>query len=452
MYLSKSDIVNILNELVMDIKNDFIETTNDEYIELRRRIYNAYYDVSILSNTSPQVIAFVDGGFKLYQLDVSIIIPLQIGAYIRVNDDSRLRTVTDLLNKPITDTILLYSSRRRENDKYKFKIKIRSLQKTNLLFDKDNPVDEATRKINNLISEISGLSESKAPKFFMKLTKYIEGLLELAYTIKLLMKLDEENPLDQKVSYAVLDGTLIKWFSIKTQKKFKDIDGLDILAAILNTETYKIKDYLFRIVGLAKTTKFTNIIRSQTLFLSKINEEDIYKENSYGAYTLINIDSLHSIRDKLNSFLEKYRATKFINETLYLFNRIVYNVHNIYVARFPITTDFHTIFMLDIHIDRPIIWFDEIRDKGVNVNIDYAKKVNPYVSYVVSTLCHKRSPNQVRTPAGYMDVDQLVRFTEPLRSFFEEMLIQVLSKYDDLTFRILRQVFTSTVRMRYGYR
>ncbi|RLG81888.1 MAG: hypothetical protein DRO40_09005 [Thermoprotei archaeon] len=447
MFLSRDDIIRVLGTLIEDLRSDFIETQRDEYIMLRREIYNNYYKVSPFSiNNAPQTIAFVDGGFKPYQLDVSIIIPLQIGAYIRVNDDRRLKTVKEVLDIPVTDNLLLYSSRRRRGSKYVFKIRIKSFQKTGLLFDKDNPDDEVSNKINTFLLEFSGLSESRSPKFFVKLTKYIEGLLELAYTIKLLMKTEEESLLDQPLSYAVLDGTLIKWFSIKTQKKLKGIDGLDILSAILNTEPEKIKKYLYRVVGLAKTTKFTNIIRGQILFLSKTSS----MKHSRGAYTMVNTEALNAICDKLNNFLDKYPATDFVLETLHLLNRIVYNLHNIYVARFPITTDYNNIFMIDIHLDKPIIWMN--KKNKVEVNISQARNVNPYLSYIVNTLYYHRTSVPGEPPYGYMEVDGLVRLSESIRSLFENTLISVLRRYDDLTSRILIQVFSPTTRMRYGYR
>ena len=447
MFLSRDDIIRVLDTLVEDLRQDFIETQKDDYITLRREVYNNYYSVNpFVTNTAPQPVAFVDGGFKPYQLDVSIIIPLQIGAYIRVNDDRRLRTVKEILDIPVTDNLLLYSSRRRKGNKYVFKVRIKSFQKTSLLFDKDNPDDDASRKINELLSEFNGLNESRSPRFFVKLTKYIEGLLELAYTIKLLMKIENESLLEQPLSYAVLDGTLIKWFSIKTQRRLREIDGLDILAAILNTEPEKIQKYLYRVVGLAKTTKFTNIIRSQMLFLSKTG----FEKPVPGAYTVVNTEALNAICDKLNSFLDKYAAIDFILETLNLFNRIVYNLHKIYVARFPITTDYKNIFMLDIHIDKPIIWLNE--KNKVEINIDQARNVNPYISYIVNTLYYHRTPVPGEPPYGYMEVDGLVRLTESIRSLFENALISVLRRYDDLTSRILEQVFSPTTRMRYGYR
>ena len=451
MFLSRDDIIRVLDTLVEDLKQDFIETRKDKYISLRREIYNHYYSVNPITNIVSNPIAFVDGGFKPYQLDVSIIIPLQIGAYVRISTEKKgiLKTVKEVLDIPVTDSILLYSSRRRKGNKYIFRVRIKSFQKIGLLFDKDNPDDEVSRKINDLLSEFSGLNESKSPKFFVRLTKYIEGLLELAYAIKLLMKIDEENPLDQPVPYAVLDGTLIKWFSVKTQKKIKGIDGLDILAAILNTEIDKIQKYLYRVVGLSKTTKFTNVIRSQALFLSKI-EENEDEQFPYGAYTMVNTNALNAICDKLNSFLDKYAATDFVLETLKLFNRIVYNLHNIYVARFPITTDFRNVFMMDIHIDKPIIWLNE--KNKVEVNIEQARNVNPYISYIVNTLCYYRTPVPGEPPHGYMEIDGLVRLTESIRSLFENALISILRKYDDLTSRILEQVFSPTTRMRYGYR
>ncbi len=451
MSLRGFNIEKVLESLVDDLRRDFIESHRDEYIAFRRRVYSEYYGVRGISiNNDPVPIAFIDAGFKIYQFDVSMIIPMQIGAYIRANGD-KLLTVTKTLGYPSTDTILLYSSRRRSGENYVFSIKIRSFQDKTLLFKSRDEAEEASKRINKLLSE-TRIHVSKGPKLFVKLTKYMEGLLELAYTIKLLM-LSDEAGLEYKPVYAVLDGTLIKWFSIKRQKYFRSIDGLDVLSAILGVEPERIKEYLFRIVGLSKTTKFTNIIRAQTLFLSN---KKIMFENPYGSHAIINTEKLEDVSSELNKMHQVKAAKKFIEETIKLFNRIVYNLHNIYVARFPITCDYRTIFMLDIHLDKPIIWFDKSRNKFLTDRVK-AEEVNPYISYIINTLYSRRSglynrPLTGSPPYGYMETDLLVRFNETARKLFEDSLIRILSRYDDLTARILEQLFSPTTRMRYGYR
>ncbi len=441
MALRIEDIYEVLASLVDDLRRDFIETQQDPLITLRREVFHNYYAVENISKYADKIpIAFVDAGFKPYQLDVSIIIPIQIGAVIR-DENGELHRVKKLLDKPIHDFLLLYSGRRRSGDKYVFTIKIKSFHDNSLLFNTRQEAEEATKRINTLLSSVGKLDVFKGPKFFVKLTKYIEGLLELAYALKLLMMLEERG--DIIPSYVVLDGTLIKWFSIR--KSPTGIDGLDILSAILGMEVDEIKKYLFRIVGLSKTSKFTNIIRSQSLFHTK-KPRDL---SGRGLYSLIDLEGIHEASRILEDRLKGKAIKKFVEETINIFNRIVYNKYGVYVARFPLTTDFRNVFMLDIYLDQPIM---SIKDEKIIVNENRASSVNPYVSYIVNTMLQYRTRIIGEPPFGYMEVDNIVRLRDDTRKFIEQALIRVLRTQDDLTSRILEQVFSPTTRMRYGYR
>lgn len=441
MALRIEDIYEVLASLVDDLRHDFIETQQNSLITLRRNVFHYYYAVESISRYADKIpVAFVDAGFKPYQLDVSIIIPIQIGAVIR-DEDGKLHRVKKLLDKPVHDFLLLYSGRRRSGDKYSFTIKIKTFHDNSLLFDTRQEAEEATKRINALLSSVGRLNDSKGPKFFAKLTKYIEGLLELAYALKLLMMLEERGSIVP--SYAVLDGTLIKWFGIR--RRPTSIDGLDILSAILDMEADEIKKYLFRIVGLSKTSKFTNIIRSQSLFHAKKPRH----LSGRGLYSLIDLKGIHEAGRILEDRLKEEAIKKFVEEIIKIFNRIVYNNYGVYVARFPLTTDYRNVFMLDIYLDQPVM---NIKDEKIIINNNIISSINSYVSYIVNTMLQYRTRIISEPPFGYMEVDNIVRLRDDTRKFIEQALIRVLRTQDDLTSRILEQVFSSTTRMRYGYR
>ncbi len=439
MGIGIEDIYNVLRSLVEDLKRDFIEVQKDPLISTRREVFYKYYKVENIEGTRGRGrIAFVDAGFKPYQLDVSIIIPLQIGGLVR-DEDGKLHKIREILDKPIYDFILLYSNRRNIGGQYVFTVKIKPFHENTLLFETRRDAEDATNRINKLLKDIEGLDRSRQPQFFVKLTKYIEGLLELSYSIKLLRTLEENIGLSPE--YVVLDGTLIKWFSIGRTKL--GFDGLDILSAILDMDPKEIRGYLFKIIGLSKTTKFTNIIRSQGLF--HVKKPRII--NGRGFYSLVDLEGVDEIPDLLGGYMENNK--KFVSETIKILNRIVYSRHNIYVARFPLTTDHRNIFMLDIHLEKPVISLQ--RDKIV-IDKEYASSINPYITYIVNTMLYHRTRITGEPPYGYMEIDHIVRMRDETRRFIEESLVRVLRSSDDLTSKILEQVFSPTTRMRYGYR
>lgn len=441
MSIRINDIYDLLSSIVDDLRRDFIETQQDQLISLRREVFHKFYAVENINRDSDKIpVAFVDAGFKPYQLDVSIIIPIQISGIIR-DENGKLHKIKNLLDKPVNDFLILYSSRKRKDNRYIFTIKIKSLYDNSLLFNKREDAEEVSKEINKLLLNISGSTLFENPKSFIKLTKYVEGLLELAYALKLLLMLEENGSIVP--AYIVLDGTLIKWFSIP--RRPKGVDGLDILSIILGIDADEIKKYLFRIVGLSKTSKFTNIIRSQSLFYTK-KPSTI---NGRGLYSLVDLEGINNAAKILEEYWKRGGNKDFVRETIRIFNRIVYSNHEVYVARFPLTPDYRNVFILDIYLDKPII---DLGKGEVVLNKDKASSVNPYISYIVNTMMQYRTRIIGEPPYGYMEIDNIVRLREDTRKFFEQALIRVLRSQDDLASRILEQVFSPTTRMRYGYR
>lgn len=432
-----------ITSLVEDLREDYIASREDKYVKIRREVFKNYYIVKRIQNLQPATIGFVDAGFKKYKLDVSIIMPIHLGGVIK-DLDGNILTLNNLLEEPPTDMLLLYASRRRHEGGYKFKFRLKTLHKKSFLLEDEAGAEEANKRLNEIL-EASGLTLSrKTPKIFTKLTQYIEGLVELAYAIKLLMKLEEKG---YNIDYIVLDGTLVKWFSIRRAEKPQRIDGLDIVAAILGEKINTVKPYLSRIIGLSKTTSFTRLIRSHELFYYKLVDPGVPRDN---LYSLIDIYGVKRASKLLTDFLSKYPVKDFVLETIHILNRPVYFYHGIYVSRFPLTMDGMNVFTIDIYLERPII---DLKEEEVVVSEDqWITSVNSCIMYIVQSLFSQRTRIYAEPPSGFMEVDNLVRFRPELQALFEQALLAALSQVDDLTARILRQVFTSTIHMRYGYR
>lgn len=432
-----------ITSLVEDLREDYIASREDIYVKVRREVFKNYYLVKRIQELQSATIGFVDAGFKKYKLDVSMIMPIHLGGVIR-DLEGNILTLNNLLEEPPTDMLLLYASRRRHRGGYRFKFRLKSLHKRTFLLGDEAEAEEANKRLNEIL-ELSGLTLSKkTPKIFVKLTRYIEGLIELAYAIKLLMKLEDKG---YDINYIVLDGTLVKWFSIRRAEKPQRIDGLDIVAAILGEKIDDIKPYLSRIIGLSKTTSFTRLVRSHELFYCKLVDPGVPRDN---LYSLIDVDGVKHASRLLTDFLSEHAAKDFVLETIHILNRPVYFYHGIYVSRFPLTMDGMNVFTIDVYLEKPII--DLKGEKAVISGDQWIASVNSNIMYIVQSLFSQRTRIYAEPPRGFMEVDNLVRFRPELQALFEQALLAALSQADDLTARILRQVFTSTMHMRYGYR
>ena len=436
--MSQERLINILTEVINDLKHDYLSSRSDELVKIRDQVIKSYYEVKDMNTLNePFALGFVDAGFQQYKTDISFIIPIKIGALLR-DSEGRLLTVSEVLNKPPVENIVLYSSRRPSGGKYEFRVKVRSANKDSLLFKKPGDDLIASQEINRFIREFIKPSLKRKPAFFTRFTRYVEGLIELAYAVKLLHEAREAG---LKLKYVVLDGTLIKWFSVERAGSGY-VDGLNIVSALTGIEVEKIKDLLWSIVGLSKTTRFTNIARSYRLFQSLRN-------SLRGLYTTPNVDGGEAIRRILSEKLSINEERGVVSEIIKALNRVVYDKNNVYVARFPLTPDLRNVFVLDLYTPEPILSVsDEFR---FNVNI--AIKVREVLDEVVNELFRIRSKLVGEPPYGYMEVDRIVRLSREESKAFEDTLLSLVRNLleEDLA-DVLVQVFSPTTRMRYGYR
>ncbi len=436
--MSQEKLVEILSEVISDLKQDYLSSKNDELVRVRDQVLKSYYEVKNMSTSSkPFIVGFVDAGFHLYKTDISFIIPIRIGALLR-DSDGRLLTVNEVLSKSSVENIVLYSSRRPSGGKYEFRVKVRSANSNSLLFEKPGDDLIASQEINRFVRDFVKPSRKKEPAFFTKFTKYVEGLIELAYAVKLLHKAGE---VGLKPKYVVLDGTLIKWFAVEKAGSDR-VDGLNIVSALAGTDVGTIKNILWSVVGLSKTTKFTNIARSYRLFQN-------LKKMSRSLYTTPNVSGGETVCRILSEQLLIPEKRNIVKEIIRVVNRVVYYRNNVYVARFPLTPDSKNVFVLDVHVPEPILSVSDTVKFDVNV----ATHVRRVLDEVVNELFRIRSKLVVEPPYGYMEVDRIVRFSREESKVFEDTLISlVLSSLEDELADVLVQVFSPTTRMRYGYR
>ncbi|MEM0025840.1 MAG: hypothetical protein QXV93_00855 [Zestosphaera sp.] len=436
--MSQERLADILSEIINDLKHDYLSSRSDELVKLRDQVLKSYYEVENMSNSGEYfTVGFVDAGFYPYKTDISFIIPIKISALLR-NSDGRLLTVNEVLNKSSVDNMVLYSSRKPSGDKYEFRIKVRSANSDSLLFERRGDDLIASQEINRFVREFVRPSLKKEPAFFTKFTKYIEGLIELAYAVKLLHSVKEAG---LKPRYVVLDGTLIKWFAVERASSGR-VDGLNIVSALTGLEVETIKNLLWSIVGLSKTTKFTNIARSYRLFQSSASV-------SSGLYTTPSISRGEVVCRVLTEQLLIPERRKLVKEIVRIVNRVVYDKNGVYVARFPLTPDSKNIFVLDLHVPEPILSVSD----AVRFDVHVATYVKKVLNEVVNELFRLRSKLVGEPPYGYMEVDRIVRFSKEESKVFEDTLIGLVrSSLENELADVLVQVFSPTTRMRYGYR
>ncbi|MET1160093.1 MAG: hypothetical protein ABWW65_03950 [Thermoprotei archaeon] len=437
--MSSNSLITVFQEIARSLIEDYIASSEDFFIKTRSEFFQKYYRVSELREGEKKGFLFIDAGFKRYELDVAYILPLQIGGLYR-SEDNELVGVDKVLNYPPVDFMILYSSRKRSGDRYSFKIRVKCPGRT-LLFGEPGNCEEVSNKLSELVNELVLTSKdyaqkSRSPRFFAKITSYVEGLLELAYGIALRDKLAEKGYVE-KDTPVIIDGSLLRWFSVR---RGASVDGLDIIACILGTKPSLLIDKLGSVFGLAKSTKFTIIARSYGLFSRA-------RRSGIGLYTSINHNSLEELRSYMKEILEKHALQSFLEETTRLVNRIVYEKHGIYVARFPVTSDYSTVFMLDLYTRKPIISVDR---NGVDISIEAAKSVNERIEKTVHSLYSRRSRVVGEPPYGYPEVDSLVRFVKTTQKTIETLLLSAIGREEAST--PLLQALASTLRMRYGYR
>ncbi|MEM2021028.1 MAG: hypothetical protein QXP80_02230, partial [Zestosphaera sp.] len=307
--MSRVKLIDVLEEVIEDLMTDYLNSRNDESVRIKNEVFNTYYEVKEIGLPGkPSVVGFVDAGFKPYRTDVSIVIPIRLGALLRM-ESGGLLSVNEVLNKPSTEGLVLYSSRRAVGEGFEFRVKVRSSSVDSLLFERPGDDAVASQELSRFVREFISSSLKERPGFFTRFTLYIEGLIELAYAVRLLDGVKREAGIDPKC--VVLDGTLIKWFAVR-RGSAGAIDGINVLSVLTGLEPNNIKDLLWRVVGLSKTSKFTSVARSYSLF----RKAGIEVRGTSGLYTLPNIGGGNRVCRLLSELLTDSRKRVYVEEAV----------------------------------------------------------------------------------------------------------------------------------------
>lgn len=428
-------LIKVIEQLVRTMKNDFIYSGSRNIVKDRQEIYKTFYKVSPILGYQDRPVIFVDAGFHSLETDVSSLMIVNIGAYIR-REGGELLSVSDVLECPPHETYFVYGRLIEENGAPSFSVQIIPLDEYPLLLSEEK-ASNASQKITSLLNKgfKKDISTERSIKLFKKFVKYIEGLLELAYAIRLAQHIKTN-------SVSVVDGTLARWFGVKAVK-FVGFEGLDVLQLFTALDREMLISMLINVCGLVKTTKFTGIARARWLFKGQVKSPS-------GLYAYTDEDSVNRLPGQLNELRRKY-GENCVYEMISLFNRVIHAKSGIYSARFPLTTDGTLIMHLELHLSSPIVEYDRASE-DIKVNPKVASELEKRVKTYVNNIAAYRTPGEGLPPHGFMEVDRLVRIPTKLFHTLEELFRHAIREETGEIGHPLEYLFGLTRRMRLGYR
>jgi len=441
-------VTSVLKDVLTRMGTDITQSSEDPVSQMGKRVYSLYYrPVHFGSSSEDGYVGFIDSGFKVVNMDTAAFAIVSVGSTIRRIDGApeELLDAPSLLGADASgiDLLLIYVSRVFTEGKYTYRVEVKALSPNNFLL---KPEDEAS--VNESLSielERFGLKSEERANIIQSLLKYLIQLIELAYAVKV-MKLSGD-----MVRAMVLDGTLLRWFTVGKAKP--EADGLTIVELILRPGVgggaVEVKRVIRRIYGLSKTTSLTGLLRAHSLFREAGMMENAYAE--------IREDRLSDVGKELNDFLEQNdwsdASVKAVKRIVKRFNARAYRASDVYVLRFPIMSGPEYVFMLDLHSDAPVIE-PPTASEQVRVRKPAAVKANKVLREVMPKIFSVREAVPGYPPHGFMSVDQVVRMGgERARSIekrVSEAVSQAIKENPDLGPII--QLLGASILLRHGYR
>jgi len=447
------NLTSVLENVLGSLAKMVSEVAQDKMTRLLAEVYQQYYVAKEFKEPIKSSIALVDAGIYPLDMDIARVLYIQIGALVR-DSEGKLGTINivpGLEKYPPVERIILTVTRRRTFSegtlKHVFEVRIQTPERSSLLLESNSEAQRISKEITEVLRELGLTVELRRPSLYRKLARYIEGLIELAYGIKLAKY--------GNLSTSLIDGTLIRWLRPKRRSSKYKIDGLDILSAILSSSTSKVKKQCVdKLAGLAKTTTFTTLARAMKIFEPKL------KQGRYELYTLINKHSLPSIKMLLETVEEKgFEGCRIprevIEDIVKKLSTKVYPAHELWVSRFPLTMDGEHIMVLDVYTEKPPIGFiQEGKARFLKTFPLITEETNKRVDTIVKEAFSAKSPLPGRPPTGFMEIDENVRVYGDLRKLFEAHLTAAalnISKRDKELSKILLQIIKGSLRLRLGY-
>ncbi|MEM0469389.1 MAG: hypothetical protein QXJ26_01090 [Desulfurococcaceae archaeon] len=429
-------LLSVIRHVVKAMRQDYVASRESSIVRDREEVYKAYYKVTPLTPTTQErPVIFVDAGYHVAESDVASLIFVNIGGCVR-DEEGKLRFAGDIGDYPNTESYFIYGRWLEVAGEPKYSVRVIPVEESALLFNEEkalNTSEELTELVNKGFSR--ALSRERAIKLFKRLVKYIESLLEVAYTVKLAKRVGVN-------SINVVDGTLARWFGVR-QVKFFGFEGLDILKVLTWCTKEQLLDTLTRIYGLVKTTKFTTVARARWLFRSSIS-------SPLGLYTSTGADLAKKAARLIDEGIKKKYGEDLAQETTLLFNRKVHPKTGIWAVRFPLTTDGTVVLHLEAHSLKPVIWYDE-SSRSIVADPRTADELGILVAGIVEEIMAYRTNSHGLLPHGFMEIDERVRIPLSFYHRLEDIFVQVIREETGEEGHPLEHLFGAFKRIRLGY-
>ena len=428
-------ILGVVERVAGELRGDYVSSRRSGIISERERVYKEYYDVKpVEQREQSRPVIFADAGFHTYETDVIVLQLVNLGGVAR-SDEGRLAYPPRLGDYDLTEPLVLYGSWLGEDRG--FKVRIFPFTEYGLLFT-DERAEKVSEAITKIINERSTLPVPTAKRlwFYRRLVEYLEKLIEIAYALRL-------QDLVGKHSLVFIDGTLARWFSVRYGFEFLDFDGLDILEVLTGISCDQLKRRLMSVYGLVKRSKITSAARARWLFSSSIT-------NPLGLYTTTDPEhaerASHLINDEARGKYGEMAGKGLVK----LFNRIIHPKHDVWAARFPLTTDGISILHLEMHLEKPIISYEG--GVGACPIRESAERASGEIPLVVEDLLAWRTAIKWIPPFGFMEVDEKVRISRSLLYKLEDLFISVIRRETGVDGHPLEYLFDLTRKLRLRYR
>jgi hypothetical protein len=139
-----------------------------------------------------------------------------------------------------------------------------------------------------------------------------------------------------------------------------------------------------------------------------------------------------------------------LKETILLFNRPATPSKNLWITRFPITTDGNTVLFLEAYSGKPIVDYDPV-ERNVFAVSESVREVDERVKNTVGEVMAIRSRTTGLPPYGFMEIDEKVRVESWIANMIEDMIADAIREEVGGAGHPLEQLFGVTRRMRLGY-
>ncbi|WP_434731070.1 hypothetical protein WLZ34_05590 [Thermogladius sp. KZ2Tp1] len=428
----RDELSDKLKAVVRLMLEDYRNLGKVEVFRVRDDFFRSFYVPTPFRGGVDQTVVFVDSGHtgKSYSTDSFYLVLMNVGGVLR--NGEKIEYFGHRAGGPEVEGYILYASITSDG----FKVTIHPLDDNSLLVDTSR-AEVVSKSLTSLVTRgYSGFLRGGLDfwevgvKYFRRVANYLISLVELSYCVKVLSTI--------KDSICVLDGTLIRWFGAVKLRAWLGFDGLDIASILSGVSREEILSrYLWRIYGIAKTTKFTVIARSRAL-LSTVG-------GGYGSISLESVERAAKFLRDLGA-----RSKSFTEHLLNIVNPPVFHSddYTIHALRTPVTVDGVNVFMFGLYTRGPLIDIRQAYAVNEGVVGDSSGRLSTAVESIFARLT--RAPGY--PPLGFLEVDALVRLKkEYITNKFEPRMLVSIIEQTGGKYHPLAEFFRPGFEKRLGY-